>query len=76
MIKKVDLVFGNKYLVKVRPFLAAKAVDIFDYVKPIQEDFDRDAYILHIDTNDLTADKKPDEICSEIPGFSCEIVIK
>ena len=51
-------------------------MDIFDYVKPIQEDFDRDAYILHIDTNDLTADKKPDEICSEIPGFSCEIVIK
>ena len=30
----------HKYLVKVRPFLAAKAVDIFDYVKPIQRDFD------------------------------------
>ena len=51
-------------------------MDISDYVKPIQGDFDRDAYILHIDTNDLTADKKPDEICSEIPGNSCEIVIK
>ena len=51
-------------------------MDISDYVKPIQGDFDRDAYILHIDTNDLTADKKPDEICSEVPGNSCEIVIK
>ena len=41
-------------------------MDMFDYVKPIQRDFDPDAYILHIGTNDLTADKKPDEICSEI----------
>ena len=31
----------HKDLVKVRPFLAAKAVDIFDYVKPIQRDFDQ-----------------------------------
>ena len=56
----------HKDLVKVRPFLAAKAVDIFDYVKPIQRDFGLDAYILHIGTNDLTTDKKPDETCSEI----------
>ena len=71
MIKKVDGYLltnsiKHKYLVKVRPFLAAKAVDIFDYVKPIQRDFGLDAYILHIGTNDLTTDKKPDEICSEI----------
>ena len=39
---------------------------MFDYVKPIQRDFDPDAYILHIGTDDLTADKKPDEIGSEI----------
>ena len=56
----------HKYLVKVRPFLAAKAVDIFDYIKPIQTDFVPDAYISHIGTNDLTTDKKPDDICSEI----------
>ena len=56
----------HKYLVKVRPFLAAKAVDMFDYVKPIQRDFNPDAFTLHIGTNDLTTDKKPDEICSEI----------
>ena len=71
MIKKVDGYLltnsiKHKYLVKVRPFLAGKAVDMFDYIKPIQRDFDPDAYILHIGTNDLTTDKKPDEICSEI----------
>ena len=53
MIKKVDGYLltnsiKHKYLAKVRPFLAAKAVDMFDYVKPIQRDFDPDAYILHI----------------------------
>ena len=71
MTKKVDGYLltnsiKHKYLVKVRPFLAAKTVHMFDYVKPIQRDFDPDAYILHIGTNDLTTDKKPDEICSEI----------
>ena len=63
MIKKVDgylltISIKHKCLVKVIPFLAAKAVHIFDYVKPIQRDFDPDAYILHIGTNDLTTDKK------------------
>ena len=71
MIKKVDGYLltnsiKHKYLVKVRPFLVAEAVDMFDYIKPIQSDFDQDAYILHTGTNDLTTDKKPDEICSEI----------
>ena len=39
---------------------------MLDYVKPIQRDFDPDTYILHIGTNNLTTDKKPDEICSEL----------
>ena len=44
MIEKVDGYLltnslKHKYLVKVRPFLATKAVDMFDYVKPIQRDF-------------------------------------
>ena len=30
----------HKYLVKVRPFLAAKTVDMFHYVKPTQRDFE------------------------------------
>ena len=68
MIKKVDEYLltnsiKHKYVVKVRPLLAAKTVDMFDYVKPIQRDFDPDAYVLHIGTDDLTADKKPDMTC-------------
>ena len=71
MIKKVDGYLltnsiKHKYLVKVRLFLAAKAVDMFDYIKPIQRDFDPYTEILHIGTNDLTTNKKPDETCSEI----------
>ena len=45
-------------------------MDMFDYVKPIQRDFDPDKCILHIGTNDLVTDKKPDEICSEISRIS------
>ena len=49
----------HKHLVKVRPFLAEKAVDMFGYVKPIQRYFDPDTCILHIRINDSTTDKKP-----------------
>ena len=40
MIKKIDgylltSSINHKYLVKVRPFLATKSVDMLDYVKPI-----------------------------------------
>ena len=67
MIKKIDGYFitssiSHKYLVKVRPFLAAKSADIFDYVNPIERDLDPEAYVIHIGTNDLTTDKTPDEI--------------
>ena len=57
---------NHKYFVKVRPFLAAKTVDMFDYVKSIQGDLDPEAYVIHSGTYDLTTDKTPDEICSEI----------
>ena len=57
---------NHKYLVKVRPFLAAKSVDMLDYVKPIQRDLDPEAYVINIGTNDLTTDKTLDEIFSEI----------
>ena len=71
MIKKTDgyLLTGStnhKYLVKIRPFLAAKSVDMLDYVKPIQRDLDREAYVIHIGIKDQTTDKTPDEIFSEI----------
>ena len=55
-----------KYLVKVRPFLAAKSVDMLDYAKPIKRDLDPEAYVIHIGTNNLGTDKTPDEIFSEI----------
>ena len=79
MIKKVDGYLltnsiKHKYLVKVRPFLAAKTVGIFDNVKQIQRDSDPDVYILHIDTNDRSS--RPEvllgknilKICSEFTG--------
>ena len=48
---------NHKYLVKVWPFLAAKIVDMFHYVKPIRRDLDPEAYVIHIGTYDLTTDK-------------------
>ena len=39
---------------KLRPFLAAKSVDMLDYVQPIQRDLAPEAYVIHIGTNDLT----------------------
>ena len=60
MIKNTDgylltSLMNHKYLVKVKPFLAAKSVDLLDYVKPIQIDLDPEAYGI----NHLTADETP-----------------
>ena len=71
MIKKIDgylltSSINHKYLVRVRPFLAVKSVDMVDYVKLIQRDLDPEAYVIHIGTNNLGTDKTPDEIFSEI----------
>ena len=70
MIKKNDgylqtSSINHKYLVKVRPFLAATSVDMSEYVKPIQRDFNPEVYVTHIGTNGLTTDKTPDEIFSD-----------
>ena len=70
MIKKIDgylltNAINHKYLVKVRPFLPAKSVDLLGNVKPIQTDLDPEAYVIYIGTNDPTTDKT-DEIFSEI----------
>ena len=51
---------------KVRPFLAATSVDMLDYVKPIQRDFNPEVYVTHIATNGLATDKAPDKIFSDI----------
>ena len=74
MIKKIDgylltSPINHRYLVKVRPFLAAKSVDMLDYVKPIQTiqgDLEPEAYAIHIGTNNLTTDNTPNEIFSEM----------
>ena len=47
MIKKIDGYLltssvNHKYIVKVRPFLSAKTVDMVDYIKPTQRDFNPD----------------------------------
>ena len=52
MIKNIDeylltSLTNHKYLVKVRPFLAAKSVDLLDYVKPIERDLDPEAYSIN-----------------------------
>ena len=41
-------------------------MDILHCVKPIQRDLDTEANVIHIGTNDLTADKTLGEIFSEI----------
>ena len=66
MIKKIDRYLltssiNHKYLVKVRSFLAAKTVDMFGFVKPIQRDLDPEAYVIHMKSEICS-----EEICSEI----------
>ena len=45
---------NHKYIVKVRPFLSAKIVDMFDYTKPMQRAFNPDVYILHVIVRQFT----------------------
>lgn len=53
MIKKIDCYLltssvNHKYIVKVRPFLSVKTVEVFDYIKLTQRDFNPDVYTLYI----------------------------
>ena len=78
MIKKTDgylltSSINHKYLEKVKPFLAAKSVDLLDYIKPMQRDLDLEVYVIHIGTNDLTTDKRPDEIFSKMQRLIKEL---
>ena len=71
MIKKVDgylLTSSQKhqYLVKTRPFSAAKTIDMSDYIKPTQRDVKPEIFILHVVTNDLPLNKPPKEISEDI----------
>ena len=57
---------NRKYIVKVRPFLSAKTIDMVDYIKPTQRDFNPDVYLIHVGTNDLSSNKSPAQISLNI----------
>ena len=67
MIKKIDRYYltssiNYKYIVEVRPFFSTKTVDMLDYIKPMQRDFNHDIYILHVGTNNLSSCKSQEQI--------------
>ena len=71
MVKKIDgylltSSINHKYIVKVRPFLSGKTIDMVDYIKPTQRDFNLDVYLLHFGTNYLSSNKSPEQISLEI----------
>ena len=71
MVKKIDgylltSSINHRYIVKVRPFLSAKTIDMVDYIKPTQRDFNPDVYLLHVRTNDLSSNKSPKQISLDI----------
>ena len=71
MVKKIDGYLltrsvNYKYIVKVRPFLSAKTIDMLDYIKPTQRDFNPDVYLLYVGTNDLSSNKSPEQISLDI----------
>ena len=71
MVKKIDgylltSSINHKYIVKVRPFLSAKTIDMVDYIKPTKSDSNPDVYLLHVGTNDLTSNKSPEQISLDI----------
>ena len=71
MVKKIDGYLltssvNHKYIVKVRPFLSAKTIDVLDYIKPSKRDFNPDVYLLHVGTNSLSSNKSPEQISMDI----------
>ena len=57
---------SHKYIVKVRPFLSAKTIDMLDYIKPTQRDLNPEVYLLHVGTNDLSSNKSAEQISLDI----------
>ena len=71
MVKKINgylltSSINHRYIVKKRPFLSAKTIDMADYIKPTQRDFNPDVYLLHVGTNDLFSNKSPEQIYLDI----------
>ena len=74
MIKKSDgyLLISSikyKYIVKVRPFVTAKTHDMYNHMKPMQWNFQLNAYISHVGTSDLPTDMTQEEISLKIVLF-------
>ena len=51
---------------KVRPFLSAKTIDMIDYIKATQTDFNSDLYLLYVGTNNLSSNISPEQISLDI----------
>ena len=51
---------------KTRLFSAAKTINNYHDLKPIQRDFTPEIFVLHVETNDLPLNKSPEEISEEI----------
>ena len=56
----------RKFIVKVRPFLSAKTVEMQDYIKPTKPDFEPSLYLLHVGTNDLLLEDTPKAMSERI----------
>ena len=53
MVKKIDgylltSSINHRYIVKVRPFLSAKMIDIVDYIKPTHRDFNPQSFTKYL----------------------------
>ena len=75
MIKKIDgylltKSINHKFLVKVRPFTTAKAIDMYDHLKPTLRDISPGLFIIHVGTNDLPLNKTSNKITEEIVNLT------
>ena len=71
MVEKIDGYLrtssvNHKYIVKERPLLSAKTIDMLDYIKPTKRNFNPDVYLQHVGTNDLSSNKSPKQISMDI----------
>ena len=75
MVKKIDGYLltssvNHKYIVKVRSFLSTKTIDMLDYIKPTQRDFNPDVYLLDVGTNNLSFNKSPEQVSLDVLNLS------
>ena len=53
-------------MVKIRPFITAKTIDMYDHPKPTLRDFNPGLFIIHVDANNLPLNKTSNKIAEEI----------